>query len=856
MSSIGWKPPEERDPEAQEIPGVRGRLLFMRLVVVLVLCLLVYRVYWLQQTKGPDLTVRASENQFAELTTDPPRGVIVDRDGRPLAINTPSFNVTITPAFLPSALTEADERQAVFERLSLLTGVPLTNTVQQEALIASANPELVSTYGRLAEIYGASVAETLDEADVVTRLPDSIEAIVEEHSFAPYVPAVITTGVPISVAYRIEQESIFLPGVRVIPQPLREYPSGELTAHLIGYMGPVPNQNWIDVLNYERDDRVGWAGLESSMELELAGDKGRRTIEQDWTGREVRQIGEGEPPESGLNLHLTLDLQLQEFTYDIVRQYMEANRQTERADEITGERTNPEIEQAAVVVMNPQTGEILAMVNLPTFDNNRFQTEVPVDYYLGLARNDYTPLVNHAISGTYPPGSTFKLVPAAAALQEGIISPERFLFDPGTIEIPNRFAPNDPGRVQPFVCWNLEGHGLMNMRLALANSCDIYFYKITGGFDQDNEFVEGLTVDRIDLYGQQFGYGRVQGIELPLEAEGNLPTRAWKRQTQGEPWSTGDDYNLGIGQGFMTATPMQQAQMTSVIANGGFLYRPSIVHHMTDADGNVVIVDENSEIVARAHVGRNGETVLTDADGNPLVDPNITVEFDADGNPIFEPDVIDTLDVDRQYIQVVQEGMRMTNDRVSDEEYGTGATYVEWETLEAAGVTTAGKTGTAEFCDNIAIQRGWCRFEDIAQRRILPTHAWYVAYAPFDDPEIAVSVFVFNGGEGSAWATPIACHVIAAYFGVGQYSSIMGPLTEEEATAEPTVCNPTQTFGGSGFVPTVPQLVVTGNVNTPDTAEPPVLDEDIPVDPTPAAGDEPTVTPEETPEATTPAQSP
>ena len=185
--------------------------------------------------------------------------------------------------------------------MSLLTGVPLTNTVQQEALIASANPELVSTYGRLAEIYGASVAETLDEADVVTRLPDSIEAIVEEHSFAPYVPAVITTGVPISVAYRIEQESIFLPGVRVIPQPLREYPSGELTAHLIGYMGPVPNQNWIDVLNYERDDRVGWAGLESSMELELAGDKGRRTIEQDWTGREVRQIGEGEmDPRQGL----------------------------------------------------------------------------------------------------------------------------------------------------------------------------------------------------------------------------------------------------------------------------------------------------------------------------------------------------------------------------------------------------------------------------------------------------------------------------------------------------------------------------------------------------------------------------
>ena len=304
MSSIGWKPPEERDPEIQQIPGIGGRLLFMRVIVVLVLSLLVYRVYWLQQTKGPGLAERATENQFAVLTTDAPRGVILDRNGFPLAVNKASFNVTITPAFLP---TEDGEREAVFERLSLLTGVPVTNTVRQEELIASANPELVSTYTRLAEIYGASAEETLDEAGVVPRLPDSIEAIVDENSFAPYVPAVITTGVPISVAYRIEQESIFLPGVRIIPQSLREYPTDEFTSHLIGYMGPVPNQNWISVLGYERDDRVGWAGLESSMELELAGERGRRTIEQDWTGREVRQVGEGQEPEAGLNMHLTLD---------------------------------------------------------------------------------------------------------------------------------------------------------------------------------------------------------------------------------------------------------------------------------------------------------------------------------------------------------------------------------------------------------------------------------------------------------------------------------------------------------------------------------------------------------------------
>jgi penicillin-binding protein 2 len=327
------------------------------------------------------------------------------------------------------------------------------------------------------------------------------------------------------------------------------------------------------------------------------------------------------------------------------------------------------------------------------------------------------------------------------------------------------------------------------MRLGIANSCDVYFYKISGGFDQDGEFVEGLTVDRIDVYGTQFGYGRIQGIELPLEAEGNLPTRAWKRQTQGEPWSTGDDYNLGIGQGFMTATPLQQAQMASVIANGGFLYKPSIIHHMTDADGNTVFVNDRSEIVARAHLDRNGQVIVTDAEGN-LIDPPFPIEFDAEGNYIFQPQVIDTLAVDPQYIQVVAEGMEMVNNRMSETEYFTGATYVDWDALEAQIGATAGKTGTAEYCDNIAIERGWCRYEDIAERRILPTHAWYVGYAPIDDPQIAVAVFVFNGGEGSMWAGPVACHVMAAYFGAGQYAVRTGNLTPEEAAEAqlPTVC--------------------------------------------------------------------
>lgn len=787
MSRIGWERPEDHDAPTEDI-GIRGRLYFFRIIVVIIFGLLLYRVFFIQQTEGQELTKLAQENQFAVLETDAPRGVIFDRNGQPLAVNLPSFNVTITPAFLPD---DEDELQAVYERLSLLTGVPVTNTVQQQALIASANPELVQTYSRLAQVYGQSVEETLDNADVVERLPDSIEAIVRENSFAQYVPAVITANVSITQAYQIEQESIFLPGVRVIPEPLRYYPSGEYTAHMLGYMGPIPNENWIDVLGYQRDDRVGWAGLESSMELELAGQKGVRQIEQDWTGRELRQIGLATEPQAGLNQHLTIDLNLQIYATEILRQAMEAREAVPDRDQITGEESFVEVQQGAAVAMNPKTGEVLAIVSFPTFDNNRFQTEVPVDYYLGLARNEYTPLVNHAISSEFPPGSTFKIVPAAGALQEGLVTPNRLLRAPGEITIPNRFAPNDPGRAQTFVCWVINTptveHGVVNVTTALANSCDIYFYKISGGFDQDGEFVEGLSVEGIAKYGSQFGFGQVQGIELPLEADGVLPPdRNWKPRIFGEPWSTGDDYNLGIGQGFMTASPMQVAQMAAVIANGGFLYKPTIIHHMTDEDGNVVIVDENSQIVARAHPGPDGEAIITDAEGNPLDDPSIVVEFDENGEPIYQPVVINALDVERDYIEIIGDALELVNTYVDEEEFYTGATYTEW--LDNYGIRTAGKTGTAEFCDRIAREKGWCSFDDILQRKILPTHSWYVGYAPADDPEIVVAVFLYHGGEGSQWAAPTACNIMAAYFEVGQYAPPPDPESEEEPLPLPQAC--------------------------------------------------------------------
>ena len=363
MSRIGWERVEDLEV-AEEDRGIRGRLILLRGIFVVVLALLLIRVYWLQRTRGDELQTLAEDNQLARLLIDAPRGVMFDRNGEPLAINEPSFNVTITPAFLPD---DPAEREAIFKRLSLLTGVPVTNTLQQEDLLAAADPGLVSTYGRLAELYGAPVEDTLDATGIVPALPDSIEGIVDRFSFAPYLPAAIKTNLPITLAYTIEQESVFLPGVRVVEEPVRRYPSGEFTSHLIGFMGPIPNENWLD-LGYQRDDRVGWSGLESSMEIELSGQKGERQIEQDWTGRELRQLGSTIEPVDGQNLHLTIDVDLQEKAYAILQEVIERRRAT--PDPFTREAV--EVEQGVVVALNPNTGEILAMVNIPTFDNNRF----------------------------------------------------------------------------------------------------------------------------------------------------------------------------------------------------------------------------------------------------------------------------------------------------------------------------------------------------------------------------------------------------------------------------------------------------------------------------------------------------
>ncbi len=707
-------------------PPRRGsaRVLLFHLVIIATFAIFGLRIAYLQTVQGTEYRTLADSNRFRTIRTGAPRGIVYGRNAVPLVRNVPSYNVVIIPAYVPD---DEDEAWDVYTRLSELVGVPVTTTITMEP-----SP-------RSKPLYQSAGVHDISEPSpsfLVAVENKGISEIVEDAStFEPYQPALIKALIDRETAQMIDELRPWLPGVEIQIAPVREYPTGPLTSHLIGYMGPLPNERYLDA-GYSKTDRVGYSGIEAVMEAELSGTKGERRIEVDVAGKPLRIVGQPLEPIPGLNVHLTIDTQLQSAATRALTSTLAA---IERDWDI-------KLEQGVVVAMNPRSGEILAMASIPTYDNNRFATRIDLDYYQSLIENIYHPLINHAISGQYPPGSTFKLVTAAGALEEGVITKNTIIVGEGIVYLKNKYAPNDPGQAQPFYCWYREGHGPLTILGGLAQSCNIFFYKIGGGFpDQD---LVGLGEDRLARYAEQFGFGSSTGIELYGEASGHVPTASWKRLTYGESWSTGDTYNMATGQGFVTATPLQVLNMAAVVASGGALYRPTIVHHYTDSTGNIVRVqgtESGFDI-----------SVVTDEDGSPLPPPQTKEEMDL----IFEPEVIRWLDVSPQNIALVQEGMRqaVTEGTAKD------------ASLDEYGIHVAGKTGTAEFCDDLAIRHGWCR-----EGWPLPTHAWFAAYAPYENPEIAVVAFVYNGGEGSAVAVPIARHFLEAYFQVGRYAPLGSP---------------------------------------------------------------------------------
>jgi penicillin-binding protein 2 len=351
--------------------------------------------------------------------------------------------------------------------------------------------------------------------------------------------------------------------------------------------------------------------------------------------------------------------------------------------------------------MDPRTGEVLALVSLPSYDNNLFSGGISSSDYAQLSTDPNHPLMNHAISGQYPPGSTFKLVSATAVLEDKIVDETTFLRCGGTLYLPNKYFPDDITRAQPFYCWYRRGHGDLNIVGALIQSCDIYFYQAVGGYRD----LVGLGYERLADYAHEYGYGDVTGIDLAGEAPGLIPDDRWKRQVYGEHWVTGDTYNAAIGQGYILATPLQVLNTTATVANGGTVHRPQLVYQVTDAQGQVV----------------QG----------------------------FTPVVMRALDTPSEDLDLVRRGM------YEAVQFGTA-----W-LARVPGLSVAGKTGTAEFAlldaeGNLIVD----------ENGFLPTHAWFTCFAPYEDPEIALVVFLEGGGEGSQTAAPVAANILRYYFGL------------------------------------------------------------------------------------------
>ncbi len=657
----------------QEPPIQNWRVWLTYGAMVILLALFIGRLYQFQILDAGEYRALADQNRFQTVNVPAPRGVMYDRNGFLLVRNIPAFNVYITPAFLPDSPAE---KEAIYRDISDLTGVP----IDQE---------------------GPAAAPCVPGRGIR-------QLVLEGETNRPFDPWPVACDIGEEPARILREWQVDMPGVSVEAVPVRDYTTGSLTASVIGYLGPIPAALEEEYRSRGFDisrDKIGYAGLEAWYQDILAGQNGQVQVEIDVAGQRVREYGTVIHPEPGNNLRLTIDTRLQAAAETALRNRMQyINR-------LAGEERTP---IGVVIAINPQNGEILAMVSLPSYENNRFARFIPIDYYEQLEADERgKPLINHAVSLIAPPGSTFKLATALGILNEGVITPNRTLFDPGKITIVNQYFPNDPGKAKEFVCWKPEGHGDVDFLTAIAQSCNIYFYKVGGGFE-DQIPGDGLGVERIGQYARALGYGSPLGIDLPGEAGGLIPDPDWKRINLGENWSTGDTYNATTGQGYVLATPLQVLNAISTIANGGRVMQPHLLKDVLDGEGNVV--------------ERIEPTVRWD-----LTDGEITAEND--------------LNIDQWVVDLTREGLHLVTVE------GTAAGYADLE-----NISSGGKTGTGEFCDEVAQDKNLCRPGN------WPTHSWYAGFAPYENPEIAVVAFLYWGGEGAVTSGPVVREVMEVYF--------------------------------------------------------------------------------------------
>ncbi|MDB5178060.1 MAG: penicillin-binding protein 2, penicillin-binding protein 2 [Patescibacteria group bacterium] len=513
------------DVEAESPEGETNRrpLMIFGGVALVAVAILSVRLFALQVLAGDHNLSLANGNRIRERVARAPRGMIYDRTGAVLARNQASFDVAVVPQLLPR-----DETARHAE------------------------------YARVAGLIGLSAAEVQAKAEVTCRAK-------EPNCLSSPVPQLVLAGVDRDKALLLDQDAARVPGFSLDVNPIRQYTGDPLLSAFLGYTGRVNAEEVKDNPDYGPTDLIGKQGLEKQYESVLRGLNGGERTEVDATGRPIRVLASRDPV-PGNNLVLSVDQGLEHKMAEVVGKQMGLAH----------------AQRASGVAINPKTGEVLAAVSLPGYDNNLFSRGISQTDYQKLLNDPGQPLFNKVISGAFPSGSIIKPLGASAALQEGIITPQTTITDTGQLDVVN---PYDPSIHYIYKGWEHSGLGVMNLFSAIARSSDIYFYTIAGGF---TNFTRYLGVEKLTAYYEKFGLGARTGVDIPGETAGRVPTPDWKKKFANLPWYTGDTYNISVGQGDLLVSPLQMASAIGVIANGGTLYKPHFVNQVKDGAGKVV----------------------------------------------------------------------------------------------------------------------------------------------------------------------------------------------------------------------------------------------------------------------------
>ncbi len=589
--------------------GDKGKVFMKRAAVLgglqlFLLLVLISRMYYLQVVEADKYIMMAESNRVSMRILPPPRGLVFDRFGEPLAVNNQNFRVQI-----------------------------------------------------ISEQTSGSVMDALDALGQIIPLTPGDYAYVQKEvkKKRAFVPVTVAENLSWENMSSIQLNTPDLPGINIDEGLSRYYPYGYDTSHVVGYVGLVADKDMTgDPLLELPGFRKGKTGIEANYDLPLRGSGGFRKIEVNVVGREIRELekNKGIP---GAQIDLTLDIRLQKY-----------------AQEQLGENSG------AIVLVDVNKGGILALASAPSFDANIFNRGISNEEWTALASDVKKPLVNKAISGEYSPGSTFKMIVALAALESGIISANSEIYCGGHMELGSH----------RFHCWKPEGHGYLNLVQALAESCDIYFYEVA----------RRVGIDKISEMAKKFGLGTRQGIDIPGERSGLVPTQEWKKRVFKESWQLGETMLTGIGQSYITATPLQLAMMTAKIANGG----KDIMPHL----------------------------IKTSYQEEPK-----------------------NINVSKYHLNLVKQGMNA----VVNDSKGTAF----YSRLPASLGGMSGKTGTTQV-RRISMKERENRLltqEELAWKE--RNHALFVGYAPINEPKYAIAVIVEHGGGGASVAAPIARNVMA-----------------------------------------------------------------------------------------------